>query len=354
MSDTADMRGLLERGSRSPGGLATDEGAVLLAGHVESLVPGTKERLSKLSSSVEHVRTIGAEQSPARLGEATLRVLESAKAAAPSGSSWQDNRAAAFPYCVGLDPPRFAIKSANEEARNTNGSVTRFTRANASNRTLEIAAATGEFGAERWPSSEAFVFGFNRSLASIGGLLFIPAHGAGAILTVSVQLSIEQLVYGGGILATSAASLLNTFRGDGDLPLRGTALGWARAGLSLHGADGSVRTAVDFVSEWRNRDGSDRDDLAPGGQINLDLTVALGPQTASLSVFVDIECFAGAEESEEPFRTGFAVFDCRDKPIGELNGTYIPPSRIRLSTVSARLCELPVLVADGRVGAGSA
>jgi len=240
-----------------------------------------------------------------------------------------------------------------EGESNSAGDVLRFTRATAAARTLEVAAATGEFGGVRWPASENFIFGLNRAQASIGGVLTIPPHGDGAVLTVSVRLHVEHLLFGGGSTPGTASALLDVFRGDGDLPLRGTAVGYCHAGLSLHGATGSARTAVEFVSKWVNRDGAESEDRAPGGVVHLSKTIALKPETSTVSVFVDARCVAGAEESPEPFLTGFTVFECRDKPVEVSTGSYVQPSRLRVGLVTARLCELPVLV-QAAATAGSA
>jgi hypothetical protein len=153
---------------------------------------------------------------------------------------------------------------------------------------------------------------------------------------------VEYLLSGGIVSPGTASSLLHTVRGDGNLPLRGTALGWGVAGLSLHGVTGSTRTALQFVSEWVNRDGEENIDRAPGGLIRLSKTTLLRPETSRLSVFVDVTVFAGAEESEE-LLSPFTVFECRNKPVEEITGVYVPPARLRLREVTARLCEIPVL-----------
>ena len=95
------------------------------------------------------------------------------------------------------------------------------------------------------------------------------------------------------------------------------------------------------------------DDRAPDGRIHLESTVAIGPETSELAVFVDVSCFAGAEEVDESSSSGFAVFECRDKPVEEITGLYVPPARLRIRYMSAELCELPVLQREGgarRVG----
>jgi hypothetical protein len=244
--------------------------------------------------------------------------------------------------CTTLDPPTLTIASPDEETRNGAGGVVTLSRVRASARTLEASAVVGEFGGATWPSSETFIFGWNRSRASLGGVLAIPTHGAGAQLTVTVQILVEQVLYGGSVVLEPASSLLAPIQGDGSLPLRGGAVGWCNAGLSLYGATGSARTSLKFVSEWVNRDGADSVDRAPGGVFTLSNTVALGAETSSLSVFVDIEAFAGAEESDA-LQGAFTAFECRTRPVEEVNGIWLPPARLRLALVSATLCELPVL-----------
>jgi hypothetical protein len=155
-----------------------------------------------------------------------------------------------------------------------------------------------------------------------------------------VELHVEYLV-GGSALPGSASDLLytNTYQDGEDLPLRGTAVSWGRASLSLHGAQESVTSAIDFVSSWKNQDGMGGDDHAPGGIIQLANTVLLGAGTSTLSFFVDATCFAGAEESRRG--SVFALFECRDKPAGEIiEPVYIAPMRMRVHRITAYFCEL--------------
>jgi hypothetical protein len=180
-------------------------------------------------------------------------------------------------------------------------------------------------------------------MASLGGLLNVPPHGDFTTLTVTAALRIEELPFGGGAIPGTALSLLHVLKGDGSLPLRGMAVGWCRASLKLHGSQSSSGTGIEFVSAGVNRDGADSKDNAPGGVIRLSKTVGLGAGTRSLSVFVDVQCFAGAEEGDGRLHSAFSLFECRNKPVTEVTGVYVPPSRIRLQQVTARICEVPVV-----------
>jgi hypothetical protein len=336
-----NMRRLLATEGGLSSTLSSDEHDMLLSGHIETINYESARELQAFHDTLQAVLAQSDALPQERTGQAVLRSLRSVRRLSSVPAPSFENVALGLADCTELESPQFTIQSAFEVVRP--GKPIRFTRANASARTLEVTAATGGFGLDRWPSSETFIVGFNQSQASIGGVLTIPPHGQGAVLTLSVQLRIEQLLFGGGTTPGSGSSLLDTLKGHDNLPLRGTAVGWSRVGLSLHGAQGSARTSVEFVSEWVNRDGADSDDRAPSGRINLSNTVALSPETLTLSVFVDVTCFAGAEESEE-LLPAFALFECRDKPVTEANGTWIPPSRLRLHRVTARLCELPILV----------
>lgn len=337
-TELSSMRRILARGDAED--LDDADRESLLAGH---LALADREALEALEM---RTKALG---SAARLAEGRDRSRIGAEALRGAASLWPGTtdliKGVELPNCSDLASPTFDIESPASEVQNETGDVIRSTRADASQLVLEVAAATGEFGVGRWPSSESFILGFNRSQASIGGLLSIPDHAEGAALTVTVELAVEQLVFGGDVLLGTAASLLATYSGDGDLPLRGTAVAWCRTGLSIHGNEGSARTGVEFVSSWQNRDGAKTHDRAPGGIVELTLVAALGPSTSAVSVFVDVSCFAGAEETEEPESySAFALFECRDKPVTEINGSWVPPSRLRVRRTSARICQLPVLV----------
>jgi hypothetical protein len=313
-----------------------------LADHLESLEAETATELRMFGAALDGVRGPDDGSGQDRTGEAALRTLAALRRPAPARAGLPRVLAE---RCRSLAVPGFTVESAPDVAHNAAGNVLTFTRADASEGTLEVAAATGEFGGVRWPSSDTFILGLNSAGASLGGMLAIPPHDAGAVLTVSVRLRVEQIFFDGSAGPGTAGSLLHVQRGDGDLPLRGTAVGWCRAGLTLNGAAGGARTAFEFVSEWVNRDGMQSTDRAPGGVVPLSLTVALAPATSALAMFVDVTCFAAAEETEERFRSAFTVFECRNKPVEEITGLYVFPSRLQVAQATARLCELPVLLA---------
>lgn len=345
MSQITNMRQLLSDRDEFDTPLSSQEKETLLNGHIETTNVQSTNESRLYQEALQALLAQSGTQTPERAGHAIIRSLRASRLLFSAPTPSYEAILQSTTHCTTLDAPRLTLQSAKQEVRNEAGNIVRFTRANTSTRTLEVAAATGEFGGVRWPPSNAFLVGCNRSQASIEGILAIPAHGQGSVLTVFVQLGVEQILYGGGTISVPASSLLATLQGDGNLPLRGTAVGWCRATLSLHGAQGSTTTSTEFVSKWVNRDGEGGEDHAPGGIINLASTVALGPETSALSVFVDIVCVAGAEEStSNDLLSAFTLFECRNKPVTEINGLYVAPSRLRIRQVMARLCELPVLV----------
>lgn len=174
MSDSTNMRRLLgsKGGLSSP--LSSDEHDALLAGHIEAVSHDSSRELQLCDDALQGVLAQSEPSRRERTGQTVLRSLRSIRPLSSVQAPSYEEVAATELDCVYLDPPRFAIRSAEQLARNSAGKVVRFARADASARTLEVTAATGEFGGIRWPSSETFIFGFNRSQASIGGILTIP------------------------------------------------------------------------------------------------------------------------------------------------------------------------------------
>jgi hypothetical protein len=326
MSEITNMRRLLDNDGGSISSWSTADRDTLLSGHIETISRGYTRQLQMYEKMLQGF--LETDQAPQeRTGQAVLRSLSSVRRLSPVTAD--ESIAAALTNCTILSPPQFNIQSAEQVA-----DVRRFTRASASGKTLEVAAVTGEFGGVRYPSSETFILGLNRSQASIGGILTIPPHRDGAILTVNVQLAVENVL--------PPSHLLYTLRGYEDLPLRGTAVSWCTASLSLHGPQGSTTTPVEFVSSWANRDGMGGDDLLPSGVIPLNRTIGLQAATSTITVFVDATCFAAAEETQTPFESAFAQFECRNKPNDEIIGIYVPPSRLRVHQITVRLCQFPL------------
>jgi hypothetical protein len=343
MSDYTEMQRLLADKRTIESSLSKQQHDAVLAGHIDAINQESIKELHVLGEALEAVRAQHEVAGGNRTGEAVLRTVREMQQPSSDRMAALERVALFGVDCVSLTPPRLVVQSAEQRVTNPTGKVLTFTRANASAGTLEVAAVTGEFGGVRWPSSETFIFGFNQARASVGGFLSIPSHPPGAVLVVRIQLCVEQILFGGTTTRGTASSLLHTLRGDGDLPLRGTALGWCDAGVSLHGAVGSARAGGTFVSEWVNRDGADSEDRAPGGVVSLAAIAALAPETSSIGVFVDVRCLSAAEESDDPFRTGFAIFECRNKPVEEITGAYVFPSRLRICRLEAQLCQLPYL-----------
>src|SRR6266545_5494536 len=175
MSEIINMRRLLRNEGDPSSPLSPEDENALLTGHTEAISYEFARDLQALETALQAVQARLEALDQERTGGAVLRTLRSVGRLSSDPASY-DRIVAVLADCTQLDPPRFAIQSAEEIARNSAGNVLRFTRANASARTLEVAAATGEFGGLRWPASETFIFGFNRSEASIGGVLTIPAH----------------------------------------------------------------------------------------------------------------------------------------------------------------------------------
>ena len=336
MTALLEMRDLLGRYGERRGGADDDMARVLAQGHQAFLAEHHAAELEHWRRAIDPLLR---EPDVRRGGAltATLRTLLTSGA-----TSAMRSRRLAEP-CRRIEPPVFSVASPDETVRNDAGSVLRFSRANAGAGTLELAAATGQFGQELWPASEEFIFGLNRATASLGGELVVPPHAPGSFLTVSVHLHTEVDDFeSDGFEPKDASSVVFVAPGDKGLVLRGTAIVEGRAGLTLHAPAASARTGTRFVSAWVNRDGSDAQAMR---RIVMSRTVALGPETSSIAVFVDVECRAFAEESgDDRMKAAFALFEARDKSLGDVTGSAVFPARIRLTQVTARLCELPVLL----------
>ena len=189
---------------------------------------------------------------------------------------------------------------------------------------------------------------FDTATAWIGAAIPIPPHGSPThitrtLLDVSVELAIEQIwanvpepvpANGSGLVLVSP--------GDGDrLPLRGNAVAWCRAGLTLYSEGGArSRRSAEIVSAWVNRDGSDLDDHAPSGTLNLHHAVTISRDLQVAGVFVDITCFAAAEIAENSqVLSAYADLKCRS------GDGYPVPSQVRVDQeqVQIRICEMPDL-----------
>lgn len=233
-----------------------------------------------------------------------------------------------------LDPV-FSIESA-PLSESPSGKLTRYANANANARTLDVGAATGQLGGDRYPSSETFILGFNRASASIGAAVQLGSHGPGATLEVIVQLEILSWPdLPAATFTGSGLGLLYVNRGSEDLPLRGTSVAWCRAGLSIVGRGGkSSGVGTKIASTYVNRDALSRVDGAPDGLIHLSHRVVLHPELIVAGIFINLSAFAGAEESETPFQSAFAQMNA-------FPGAFPPfiPSRLQVKGIDARIRE---------------
>jgi hypothetical protein len=348
MSDATTMRRILGSKREAGAPLSHHEEQALLAGHLEAVDEDARRDLSTHEGTLRTALTHAEASSPERAGDAAARAYRSMRGLTATG----DLTEIAGGQCMTLDSPRFTIESPEETVTNDAGDILRFTRSDATARTLEVAAVTGALCDGRWPGSQTFLIGFNKSSASIGGVLALPDHGGGTELRVTARLGVERRdnFVGGGWNPQSASYLLSLTQGDGRLPLRGNAVGWCRAGLSLHSSQGSTRSGVEFVSGWVNRDAGDSEDLTVDGRFSLTHNAAPTAGTSTVAVFVDVTCFAGAEESDE-LKPALAIFNCRNAPTTidchtaqtDSPAFILLPTRIRVLEVTARLCVLPVL-----------
>jgi hypothetical protein len=323
---------------------AEDEEILLAANH-EALMAESQSEIETLGKRLANLPVGPKEPNRERIGDAVLRTLRAEKRPQVIAEPTDDMRLSALAYCQTLDQPVFSIESPQQE------SPTIFSRANAGAGTLEVAARAGALNGVRYPGSDEgpFIPPFNQATASIGAAIAIPPHGSpihgpAAVLDVRVELQIEEIWEHAPVVPGTAGHLIWTVAaGDGDLPLRGFALAWCRAGLTLVGAGGTrSRTAVEFVSGWVNRDGMDQEDRAPGGLVTLSHAVAISSELVIAGIFVDITCVAAAEESRvKESDSAYAELKCRS------GDGYPVPSRLRLDPerVRVRLCEMPWLTA---------
>jgi hypothetical protein len=308
---------------------------VLLAAHHELLMAESQSEIETLDRRLANLPVGPKERHRERIGDAVLRTLRAHRRPQVFTEPIGDMRPSARAACQTLDPPVFSIQSSAVD------SPTIFSRADAAAGTLQVRARTGWLNGERYPSSAQFILGYNTATASIGAPVAIPPHGPAVNLDVRVGLQIETIWENAPVEPGTAAHLIWTHKGNGDLPLRGTAAAWCRAGLTVVGAGGTRSgSSVEFVSEWRNRDGMDQEDRAPGGLVTLNHAVTISPELVVAGIFVDITCFAAAEESQaDESDSAYAELKCRD------GDGYPVPSRLRLDPerTRVRLCEMQVL-----------
>lgn len=332
MSEMTEMRRLLGHEGSLVMPLSSEDKNTLLRGHAAATDHQSRRQIQIYDKALKGLQEQADLSQREQIGLAVLRNLDSSHRLSPVAAFSNEDMDVNSGNCTILDPPQFVIQSAEQVA-----DVRQFTRANASNKTLEVAAVTGEYLGYQWPPSETFILDFNQSQATIGGAITIPSGLYGSILKVFVKLQVETLV-GDFALPEPASALLYTSRGDEDLPLRGAAVGWGRVNLTLHSVQGSITSAIDFVTAWANRDGMGGHDYASDGIIQLSTSLPV-LRPGSVSMFVDAICFAGAEKREGKKAGAFTLLECRNKPVGEtISYVYIAPARLRVQQVSVLLC----------------
>ncbi|QUC59013.1 hypothetical protein IOD14_20725 [Streptomyces sp. A2-16] len=318
---------------------------VLLAAQHEVLMGESQSEIETLGERLANLPVGPKERNRERIGAVALGALgvEPEVLAEPIG----DMRLA---HCQALERPVFSLQSPEDE------SLTMFSRANAEAATLEVTARAGALNGQRYPSAESTPpnSAFNTATAWIGAPVALPAHESPIpglpplahgplILDVRVELQVEHTWSHAPVQRGTAANLVWTAPGSADLPLYGSARVWCRAGLTVHGAGGvRSRRSVIFVGERVNRSGKVTTDRTDDGLVTLSHAVAISSELVVAGIFVDITCFASAEESpENESDSAFAEFQCENR-----DGAFPPPSRLKLNPerVRVRLCELAALV----------
>jgi hypothetical protein len=315
--------------------------------HDEVVLAETDEQVQTLAERLSQV-PFEAREHREQVGAAMLGALRGGRGAAePFGLT-----TVAVDTCRSLPSPTFSMGSSPSDTD------TSYSLADHQAGTLRVRARTGVWGGVPYPGEEgSFLMPFNTANAWIGAAIPIPPHGSPThvtrtLLDVSVELFIEQIwanvqepVPGTG------GDLVLVTPGDGDqLPLRGNAVAWLRAGLTLYTEGGArSRRSAEIVSAWVNRDGSDKDDHSSAGTLNLRHAVIISPALEVAGVFVDLTCFAAAEIAGDPqVLSAYADLKCRS------GDGYPVPSQVRVEQeqVQIRMCELPDL-ADVGVAAAS-
>jgi hypothetical protein len=315
-----------------------DESAEIQARNHDALRADSRSEIEGFGRRVSSLPNLTADLNRARVGEALRGLMNSSRPSRIGGQA-HDVHVGQLVDCQDLSRPTFSLQS------DAITSLTEFSRADAQAGTLEVRARVGELNAEQYPSSNDFPFimGFNRSAAWIGAPVSIPPHEppvqATTVLNAKVSLRLENIWSSAPVEQGAGSDLIWTSQGDGNLPLRGNALAWCSAGLTILGPDGvRSRKSLRFVFGWENRDGGDLDDLAPQGLITLEHSVAIGDQLQVAGLFVDVFCFAAAEVSQDgSLSSAYAELKCR-------SGDGFPvPSRLRLDLESlrVRLCATP-------------
>jgi hypothetical protein len=315
----------------------------LQASHHELLVAESQSEIETLGKRLANLPVRPEEPHRERIGEAVIRAVGAERRREVVSGAIGGLDPSALVHCQTLDRPVFAIASQQAE------SSTIVSRADAAAGTMEVSARAGALNGRRYPTADgtAFIMAFNRATASIGAPIAIPPRGSGPalplprVLRVGVELQIENIWSSAPVAPGTAENLIWTVKGDGDLPLRGNAVAWCRAGLTIVGAGGSAsRMSTEFVSGWANRDGMDLNNRAPGGMVRLSHTVAISAELVIAGVFVDITCFAAAEESPANVDdSAYAELKCA-------RGDGWPvPSHLRLVPEETRvfLCEMPFI-----------
>lgn len=319
----------------------TGEEESLALSHDDVVTTETRAEVEALSQRLSQV-PFDSERGREQSGAALVKALRTGRPPAGASGGVEGLGPVAAQTCRALPSPSFSLESPQS------GSDTTYSRADRQTGTLEIQARIGTFAGTEYRSGDesSFLVPYNSAAAWIGAEVPIPRHGSRThatltILEVSVELLIERVWPGNLVEQGTGSDMVFVGQGAGDLPLRGVAAAWCRAGLAIYGSGGAhSRASAEISSAWTNRDGSDSEDHAPSGRLSLQHAVAISRDLNLARVFVDIACLAAAEIDEsDKWRSAYAHIHCR-------TGGFSPtPCRVRVDPgqVRIRLCEMPSL-----------
>lgn len=317
----------------------------LLSTH-EALVAAEAEReIASMGASLDRValdapperRDVTGHAVLARLRAKRAEAATTTRAARPAPARCRTLTSGALDFTVESDPI---------------DSTTAFARSDAGDASLEVAAAAGALRGQAYPAAGQFLLEYNRSTASLGAAVPIDPVDThvvveARVLEVHVRLRLELVLPGGFETEGDARLLPVVLPGSRSLPLRGTAVAWCRALLSIVGtrSPGSASTTT-LASAWANQDGHDLNPASAESSFTLTHSVVISPTLRVAGVFVDLTALAAAEKSDDPWMSALAALVCRTDEGFPALDVSPPPMRVRVEPEAAwfRLCSLPQVV----------
>jgi hypothetical protein len=227
------------------------------------------------------------------------------------------------------------------------GGISTFERSTRQTGTLEIGASCGHWppqspAARVFPGQECPGFGeYNDANSHLGSVLTLPAHSAG-LLTVDVQLVIDDLLGGGAPITSFPDQYVYTAPGNENVGINGGSAAWAEASMTLHTANGSSTVAAKVLGKFSAYGSSSAADSETGSTFTLSQTAAVLSTTSAVFLAVDLHAVAFAQGEATEVGQAFAQVELRDKafiPIDDALGLPLGLARVRVRTVTAMFCE---------------